>query len=148
MANIFVDGNEIAKKSELDNLLGNVTPVTDSLDNHVSETKIFCTRQIGNIAGYPPNARWGTVINIHSFDKFAQFFFDDIGNVYFRTNNIPANEQKSTPFVKFAWQSDITSLQQQVDDLKSRVDQLTKNQNGGVTSLPNHYVAFNKLEAA
>lgn len=121
MANIFIDGDEIANQKDLNRLLGQNDTVSDSLDNHISETGIYPTKQ-ANGAGYPNNTTdWGAFTNLHAGDKFLQIFFDDSNNVYFRTCNENYFKTHGRDFNQVATKDDVTSLQDQINQLKSKL---------------------------
>ncbi|ATO52446.1 hypothetical protein LA20531_01460 [Lactobacillus amylovorus DSM 20531] len=117
MANIFIDGDEIANQKDLNRLLGQNDYVSDSLDNHISETGIYPTKQT-NGAGYPNNTTaWGAFANLHSGDKFLQLFFDDQNNFYLRSDSYSAFAKQPSNFKQIAWKSDIATnvIKQNVD---------------------------------
>lgn len=117
MANIFANGEELANQKDLNRLLGQNDYVSDSLDNHISETGIYPTNQ-ANGAGYPNNTTaWGAFVNLCSGDKFLQLFFDDHNNFYLRSDNYSDFAQQPSNFKQIAWKSDIATkiIAQDVD---------------------------------
>lgn len=117
MANIFIGGDEIANQKDLNKLLGKNDYVSDSLNNHISETGIYPTKQT-NGAGYPNNTTaWGALTCLHTGDKFLQLFFDDHNNFYLRSNNYTDFAKQPSNFEQIAWKSDIATkvIKQDVD---------------------------------
>lgn len=121
MANIFINGDEIANQKDLNRLLGQNDSVSDSLDNHISETGIYPTKQ-ANGAGYPNNTTaWGAFTNLHAGDKFLQIFFDDSNNVYFRTCNESYFSIHGREFDQIAVKSDIDALKARISALENKI---------------------------
>ena len=145
MANIFIDGDEIANQKDLNRLLGQNDYVSDSLDNHISETGIYPTNQ-ANGAGYPNNTTaWGAFVNLHSGDKFLQLFFDNHNNFYLRSDNDSDFAKQPSNFEQIAWKSDIDTLKQEIADLKKQIGGVRQPANPLVSML---YVPSLEMEVA
>lgn len=119
MANIFIGGDEIAKKSELRKLTGEIA-IKDSLDNYLEETAIHGTQQLPNTSGYPSNG-WGTVVTFHGIDKVVQLFADDTGTIYIRSGWTKDILNGKRQFLKIPTSNDVNALQSQINDLKKQI---------------------------
>lgn len=136
MANIFIDGDEITKKSDIDPILGNAVGFSDSINNHLS-TGVYSTSQMGNVVGYPTD-RWGIAIIYHSGNKTLQFFSDDQNNLFFRGGQSDQIAINNISFNRIATDKDIEAL-------KARVSALEKQIGGALSSALNHLFKARKV---
>lgn len=140
MANIFAPGgNELAQKKDLDAITGN----NDAIFNNTLPT-ITSIHGGKGTEGLPSGA-WGAIdtriANVSEngiiFTRGGQFYLADNGYLYY--HGYSNNSGGYKPWEKIVFESEVDALRSQINDLKKQVESLTKNQNGGVTSLLNHF---------
>lgn len=152
MANIFAPGgNELAKQKDLDAITGNNN---DAILNNTlpTITSIHGSKGTENL----PTEAWGAldtrIANVPDngtiFTRGGQFYLSDDGFLFYHGYSNNAGGYKS--WERIVFNSEVDALRSQIDVLKKQVESLTKNQNGGVTSLLNHidYATSTVMEVA
>lgn len=150
MADIFISGDKLAKQNDIDLLSGKQHLNVSDANDMTASGFHFISNHDGR-HNYPTQSWGNMIISNGENHRIVQIFFPDTGNTpFYRISN----EGQWTDWINLASVNQIGDLQSQINDLKKKVDSLTKNQNGGVTSLLSHIrqglsnVASNRMEVA
>lgn len=129
MANLFVNGEDLAKQKDVDNIKSLVNDIKffpkiiGNLNSNDDLNKIT-TRGIYLIGGTTPQnstgTKWTILMNI-PFDNETIFQYILGSDVVIQYRKVWPNRGYGSNWITIATKSDIQNLQEQIDDLKSKI---------------------------